>query len=670
MKDSIKNKIFYIVASLVMVLSLILGVSFLDKKNARAEGNMSVTFETGASVRLDTSEKATSGIRFRATIGSGLYDMLIENGRFQTNAELGMMIVPDSYITDYNTAGATDYFTYFTSETGKNMRREQFSKNFSVGQIQSIDENTYCISGAMHNLKDYSRAFRAIVYYKTDGTAYTYTLNGEARSITQVAVAAINGEQERFEQENKYYTDEELDVLYTYADGQTPRVIFDADKGTVEGLSHIDKIFTKKKITDNTDITDITGAYEVGAEIVEDKYKENWFAYTVKETENVSGNFTIFSYDKTEEGGLAADLEKYRYVHLRVRSNNGNVQFGLCKPAEWGKYTGWYSFAGNAAEHDVNEEIIFTITKERFLSEDLCIVVKNVSPGNIIYASDFVAYGGNIPTQEEDPNFDPTQPQTLFNPLKEEDRARFTPLGEGYTMEGIAKGEIFTCRKPIAGTDQFTETQETMERDSFKITVGNGVTGEISIQYSYSLSGLSTNRYDYMIFLLTIHSATHLEIRLCQVDGTVVAKIGEYTGDEYIHAPCVFTISQTPFYDCADGRGYLEITGLGAGDVVIISEIAGYNAATIQAKIDALPSAEDIINGNFVPFEGKPSLEEAYSLYKETVISPIDDYIMQYATSYIDENGVRVYESNVLDLDKFYAVQAAVDEKLNKATTK
>ncbi len=232
MKSLIKNRIFYVACLFLTACFLFFtGIAFAEK-NAAAETAWQTEFiyEKGASIRIDP-EGNTSGIRFTARFNESVYDKIVHDGTIKENAELGMIIVPDSYVRDYEDSGYTDYFTYF--EKVKNKTKAQISTAFQVNQMVSVGNNTYQVGGALINVKEtnFNRAFRSIMYYTVDGgEKYTYQANEDARCITDVSVKAIQQEKT----DGKSYTAAQLGVLYGYTNGEIPRVLFDPSKSNVQ----------------------------------------------------------------------------------------------------------------------------------------------------------------------------------------------------------------------------------------------------------------------------------------------------------------------------------------------------------------------------------------------------------------------------------------------------
>ena len=135
-----------------------------------------ISFEKGASIRYITDNNADSGIRFTANVDAELANVA---------TEVGMLIVPETYINAYNESGYTDYFNYF--ETVKGKTKNSISVLFDSNQIASGK-----IKGCIVGIKDanWNRAYQAVTYYIAGGEYY-YSEPSDARTIAYVADKAI-----------------------------------------------------------------------------------------------------------------------------------------------------------------------------------------------------------------------------------------------------------------------------------------------------------------------------------------------------------------------------------------------------------------------------------------------------------------------------------------------
>ncbi len=231
----VKNKLRWVVVLLITACLLVIGGFLLGEKPktvafAAETETDTITFEQGASVRLD-AEGGTSGLRFTANLTNDLYEKLTENGALKENAVLGMMIVPQSYVEAYENADATNYLEFFVTKSG--IEQSKITINFTAGMLDKTATG-YQMRGSLINIypQNYERAFRAIAYYSLENNPtdtsfenYQYFINQEARSVSKVSALAIQNESK-----DKPYTEEELDILYRHTGGAIPRVLYDASK--------------------------------------------------------------------------------------------------------------------------------------------------------------------------------------------------------------------------------------------------------------------------------------------------------------------------------------------------------------------------------------------------------------------------------------------------------
>ena len=158
-----KKKIILPIFAVFAILFLALGV-FFTARAAFAEET--ITFDDGASIRIDTSEENnTSGIRFTANVPESLAEK-----------EVGMIVVP-AYILD----GVSDnYVDYFES---RGVALSEISTVFTAAQKGSGK-----INGAIVGIRDenFNLEYQAVCYYK-DGDSYVYSEKSAKRSIAFVA---------------------------------------------------------------------------------------------------------------------------------------------------------------------------------------------------------------------------------------------------------------------------------------------------------------------------------------------------------------------------------------------------------------------------------------------------------------------------------------------------
>ncbi len=164
-----KKKIILPFFAALAILFLALGV-FFTARAAFAEGT--ITFDYGASIRIDTSEENnTSGIRFTANVPEALAEK-----------EVGMIVVP-AYILD---GVNDDYVNYFES---RGVALSEISTVFTAAQKSSGK-----INGAIVGIRDenFNLEYQAVCYYK-DGDSYFYSEKSEKRSIAFVADKGYGG---------------------------------------------------------------------------------------------------------------------------------------------------------------------------------------------------------------------------------------------------------------------------------------------------------------------------------------------------------------------------------------------------------------------------------------------------------------------------------------------
>ncbi len=158
-----KKKIILPIFAVFAILFLALGV-FFTARAAFAEET--ITFDDGASIRIDTSEENnTSGIRFTANVPESLAEK-----------EVGMIVVP-AYILD----GVSDnYADYFES---RGVALSEISTVFTAAQKGSGK-----INGAIVGIRDenFNLEYQAVCYYK-EGDSYVYSEKSAKRSIAFVA---------------------------------------------------------------------------------------------------------------------------------------------------------------------------------------------------------------------------------------------------------------------------------------------------------------------------------------------------------------------------------------------------------------------------------------------------------------------------------------------------
>lgn len=172
---------------------------FADANTANASD---LYISAGASVRTDEIVEDNevvgydTGIRFTANASADLIESLVETTgdtvSYKAGAELGMFIVPTSYINDYTkdvkANGAIDYFTYFQSQKGKS--KAQIAYTCDAEDLDAENGVAYRVALTELLEKNYNRAYQSVAYYTLDGVTY-YTEPSDSRTISQVIDTAL-----------------------------------------------------------------------------------------------------------------------------------------------------------------------------------------------------------------------------------------------------------------------------------------------------------------------------------------------------------------------------------------------------------------------------------------------------------------------------------------------
>ena len=190
------KKISLILLSIALVVSA--GVSILfgfNTNTAKADGEAITEFSavTGASVRVSDR----SGIRFTVNVPTSVYDSVVSGGAYVNDSQIGMIIVPYAYVTEYNAykvANPTSDYGYY--EYFKNVKGKMINLSYTPEQVAANPvSGGYRIKGSLVDIKEANleRDFVGIGYVRTSGR-YTYTAITEddnARNITEIATKAI-----------------------------------------------------------------------------------------------------------------------------------------------------------------------------------------------------------------------------------------------------------------------------------------------------------------------------------------------------------------------------------------------------------------------------------------------------------------------------------------------
>lgn len=190
------KKISLILLSIALVVSAGVSVLFgFNTNTAKADGEAITEFSavTGASVRVSDR----SGIRFTVNVPTSVYYSVVSGGAYVNDSQIGMIIVPYAYVTDYNAYKASNptsdygYYEYFKNVKGKMVNLTYTPEQVAANPVTG----GYQIKGSLVDIKEANleRDFVGIGYVRTSGI-YTYTAITEednARNITEVATKAI-----------------------------------------------------------------------------------------------------------------------------------------------------------------------------------------------------------------------------------------------------------------------------------------------------------------------------------------------------------------------------------------------------------------------------------------------------------------------------------------------
>lgn len=206
MKKTMRKTTLGITAALACVC-LGVGVGLSARVEANADTAATTTtaslaaqngfmIESGAAVRI--SER--SGIRFTAYLDQEGYNSVVSNGVMRANKALGILVVPSSYVDDYEAAVAdgsctTGYYEYFRDVKGK---RKDF-RFTDASQIMTDAKYGYKIRAAVVDIMEGNRDlnFVAIGYIETtDGETktYQYTEVSDPRCVRYVATKAMENQ--------------------------------------------------------------------------------------------------------------------------------------------------------------------------------------------------------------------------------------------------------------------------------------------------------------------------------------------------------------------------------------------------------------------------------------------------------------------------------------------
>ena len=300
MKKVVKNNLigcaFALSCSLIAAGGAATHEAFANEAvGAKVAVNETISFTTGASIRVDTEETGVTGVRYAANIPAELYNTVIENGVYKSDkTELGMMIVPAKAFTMFaRKSTENDYFKYFASLDASNSK-ENISSAIPADKYNQKGDG-YQVQGVIElKPENYNVEYQAAVYYTTDGETYTYSPLSSERSITYVAKEALNDKNSGLSGEQKAKLTE---IVSAYA----PVVSIERN-GEITGYASLQGAFSESKakdiITLNEDIT-LTSTAEPSAEAVRNGITLNGNGHTI--TLDCAGKTGIrFGHDSSE----------------------------------------------------------------------------------------------------------------------------------------------------------------------------------------------------------------------------------------------------------------------------------------------------------------------------------------------------------------------------------
>ncbi len=584
---TIKNKILLSVVLFGLAcICLLAGWALQPRKATAAEPQTGITFVEGASVRIDTDGE-TSGIRFSARFGKDVYDKIYdEQGNNKTGAELGMIIAPHSYVEGVTTA---DWFTYFKEEY--DMEKSQISMQFSSKKVIDKGEGVYQVNGAMVKVKEknWDRDFRAILYYTTDnGATYTYQVNEDARNVTDISITAIQKESERADGD---YKDNELSVLYNYANGNIPRVMYDAKKQTHE---------TKFTQMLTSEVTSVSASSLTSVE-----YEgEQWFEISVDAIDE-SGKASALGYKVSLDG---LDLSLYDYFIFRMRTEKSGVQYQLADAnLNTIEAQPWESFVAG-------EEVVVKIPVGQYeqLKDNYYFCINNLSVGDKVYLSDFVAHGAKSVSYMID-----GLPQEGFISIPE--RGEVCTADKYHdALSSTAKEQVrnqaeleISKTLPIvvyeAGVDNDKFKKLTLDENGTPITVDGGAPegdtdafkfekSPIQIDetmyawaYTYTLTGNEKDLGDYAF--VTFNAWTN------GIPGNFLVVNADmenlFVSDQLTAEKTAISLKMDLFLGGANGQLMIAFVSQSADAVFYMSDVRAFGVASLEGMIGRLAEGKD-----------------------------------------------------------------------------
>ncbi len=619
MKTQTKGFTKKLCAFLVVATLLIFGTMLTSSAEGQAEGS-GLGFVDGAYIRLKHNEES-SGIRFAATIDESVYEKLFDKTSLRDGAELGMIIVPDFYVTDYlayqescaedaSLPKYEDYLTYFKEVKGKS--KDSITRTYKYSNLIPLEDGGYQILGSLVSIltKNLDTEFRAIVYYSLDNCAtYTFCNESSPRSVSGTSIRAIEADDDL-----NIYTDTELALLYKYANGHIARVLYDAGKD-----SHLTKLEYAG--------TDANDFYTV--ETVVDADGNEWFKYTINE--DVEGERAIMLSYPTD--GL--ELSLYDYVYFKVMSDSETAECDLANEDLSHAIGGWNKLVQNVP-FDVC--MYLNGSNAQFFEAaagGYNLVTKGLKAGESVYLSSFTAHG----TKSIDRMITKLPSEGFINVAEKLDVSDVRKLHDALSSSAISEiknlkmleasevlpltiydasiteGDDADFKKfSVFGNDIMPSSAEISSNGSMfifnptaHIDLGNGLNGTV---YSFDLTDkISLDIYDYVHF--TLHLTTVSEDakilfgKVTLVDNAPVITYPyydengniQYTEDEF-SSSSVFSLvsgdneiclSAEIFKELSNGNGFFLITGFDASEPYIYaSDFSAVGSSSLIGMIERL----------------------------------------------------------------------------------
>ncbi len=626
MKGIFKNRLFYIVILFVSICLFLVAGTALQWREASAATTEKIVFELGASARVD-SQGQTSGLRFTAKMDGELYEELTEevDGKlaWKSGVEVGMIIVPATYITAFEKAGATDYFDFYTTQT--TLKKEDISTQFEVTQLRPVGDGSYYMRGALIKLyeKNYTREFRAVSYYIQDGKT-NYFLHADARSVQQVAISAIQDEQAGQLQ----YTDGELNILHGYANGEVARVIYDAkNPNHFPTYDENGNVIAEGKFQSVNSLEGIGKGHSAKIEqTTEDG--EQVFKITVLNAGTPDENgFGAISLDWSLENIDANWVNIYNHISFDIWASRGGLQCAFTDDVMQSPFgeTGFESVLTTKGRYNVLPYELQEYQGKIHMS------VLGVQAGDIVYISSFTAH--SIRSIQNRINALPTEGYITPAQKVEADNVRmdYESIREGEKTVGskadIDVSRLDSCeRLPIKIYDMSNPTTlnsfamqnltayEASWKGSLSLEDGwlkihatevtEGTNGETSVAVSYNFDSIFDEQDSYAIGFLV--KSTRANTRCGCVDYFNNSEQDEWHTQQSANEVLEKVYFMNGLFEMsANGVCYLTAKNVQAGDSVYMGDFIAHNKESLEDLIFSLKTEGDYTE------EEKAKIDEA-----------------------------------------------------------